>query len=313
MTICKAGWKTETLRKKKWTAHFVAEYLALLLVIRWQVEKEKETHHAEEVNRAATRSGSASRTPKATKLTRAIRKLWAAYEPSLTLHVQAQKDAESIVHCTLSLSLQLNGTRDQDRAPWGKWAKCESNCPVCKQASTMPMQSREAINAADALLREEAEANGGDGKFEAAANKVGCYCYGQNCYGDDDGIGCWWCVELARRKDDLPSVEVEPGVCQFDCPICKCNCQATFHENKHHMIANGLEKIAKQQIKPSKTCESLNKGGCLLYFNYVKNALDNAAVCELQDVDYRSEDEQANDPRPPSMFWGVRAFSLTSM
>ncbi len=108
-------------------------------------------------------------------MTRAIRKLWAAYESSLKLHIQAQKDAESVVHCTPSLSLQLNGTRD---VPWGKWAKCESNCPVCKHASTMPMQSREAINAANALLREEAEANGGDGKFETAANKVGCYCYG---------------------------------------------------------------------------------------------------------------------------------------
>jgi hypothetical protein len=100
---------------------------------------------------------------------------------------------------------------------------------------------------------------------------------------------------MARRKDNLPSVEVGPGVCQFDCPICKCNCQATFHESKHHTIANGLEKSVKQQTKPSKTCKLLNKGGCLLYFNYVKNALDNTSVHELQDVDYRSKDEQAND------------------
>ncbi len=27
----------------------------------------------------------------------------------------------------------------------------------------------------------------------------------------------------------------------------------------------------------------------------MKNALENNSVCELQDVDYRSEDEQAND------------------
>jgi hypothetical protein len=106
-----------------------------------------------------------------------------------------------MVHRTPSLSLQLNGTRDQDHVPWGKWAKCESNCPVCKHASTMPMQLHEAINAADALLCEEAEANGGDGKFEAGVNKVGCYCYGQNCYGDDGDIGCRWCVEMTRRKD----------------------------------------------------------------------------------------------------------------
>jgi hypothetical protein len=297
MTICKAGWNAETSRKKKWTAHCVAENLALLLVIRWEVEKDKEMRHAEVTNRAATWSGSAPGTgvPKATNFMRAIRKLRAAYEPSLKLNVQAQKDAENVVHGTPSLSFQLNGTRDQDHVPWGKWAKCESNCPVCKHTSTMPMQLCEAINAADALLRVGAETNGGDGKFEVTANKVGCYCFGQNCYGDDDGIGCWWCVVLARRKDDLPSVEVEKGVCQFDCHICKCNCQAIFQENKRHTIANGLEKSAKQRTKPSETRKSLNKEGCSMYFNYMKNALKNNSVRELQDVDYRFKDEQAND------------------
>jgi hypothetical protein len=105
----------------------------------------------------------------------------------------------------------------------------------------MLMQLRKAINAADALLREEAEANSGDGKFEAAVNKVGCYCFGQNCYGNDDGIGCWWCVEMVRRKDNLPAVEV----CQFDCPICKCNCQAIFHENKCQTIAKWFVEKCK--------------------------------------------------------------------
>jgi hypothetical protein len=124
MTICKAGWNAETSRKKKWTTRCVAENLALLLVIRREVEKDKETRRAEVANRAATRSGSAPGTgvPKATNFMREIRKLWAAYEPSLKLHVQAQKDAENVVHCTPSLSLQLNGTRDQDHVPWGKWA-----------------------------------------------------------------------------------------------------------------------------------------------------------------------------------------------
>jgi len=116
MTICKAGWNAET------TTRFVAENLALLLVICREVEKDKETRCAEVTNQAATRSSSAPGTgvPKATNFMRAIRKLWAAYEPSLKLHVQAQKDAENVVHRTPSLSLQLNGTHDQDHVPWGK-------------------------------------------------------------------------------------------------------------------------------------------------------------------------------------------------
>ncbi len=62
-----------------------------------------------------------------------------------------------MVHCIPLLSLQLNGTHDQDHVPWGKRAKCESNCPICKHASMMPMQLRKAINAANALLSEEVD------------------------------------------------------------------------------------------------------------------------------------------------------------
>ncbi len=42
--VCKLGWKASkvTSRNKKWNVHFVAEHLALLLVLRCQVEKEKE-------------------------------------------------------------------------------------------------------------------------------------------------------------------------------------------------------------------------------------------------------------------------------
>jgi hypothetical protein len=42
--VCKLGWKasTVTLRNKKWNVRFVAEHLALLLVLGCQVKKEKE-------------------------------------------------------------------------------------------------------------------------------------------------------------------------------------------------------------------------------------------------------------------------------
>ncbi len=45
---CKSGWKmeVEALRKKKWSVRFVAEHLAFLLVLRKQVEKEKEVQDA---------------------------------------------------------------------------------------------------------------------------------------------------------------------------------------------------------------------------------------------------------------------------
>ena len=120
---------------------FVAEHLAILLVLRRQVEKEKEARA--EVERS-TRYAS-NGVPKATPLKRAFRKLWAKYEPSLKLYTQAERDAANVVHRTPSLSLQLTGARDQDHVPWGRWTKYESNCPVCMHASTMPMQDREGV------------------------------------------------------------------------------------------------------------------------------------------------------------------------
>ena len=42
--VCKLGWKASTVtsRNKKWNVRFVAEHLALLLVLRCQVKKERE-------------------------------------------------------------------------------------------------------------------------------------------------------------------------------------------------------------------------------------------------------------------------------
>ncbi len=105
------------------------------------------------------------------------------------------------------------------------------------------------------------EANNGDGKFEAATTKVDCYCFEQNCFGNEEGIGCWRCVELAREKGDDPP-EVEPGLCRFKCEVCLCSCQATFNEDKRHTIVHSLFKNSKQGEKvSSKSRESKNKEG----------------------------------------------------
>jgi hypothetical protein len=197
---CKSGWKTEASRKKKWSVRFVAEHLTFLLILRKQVEKEKEVQEAS--NRTTRSSSSSKGVPKANDLKRAFRKLWEAYNKPLKLCVQAEREAENIVHCTPSLCLQLTRPRQQDHVPWAKFPKSESNCPVpeCGHASTMPLQSWESINSGDDRLRRAGEANGGDGVFEPVEMKVGCYCYSQNCVGDKARIGCWWCVELAMER-----------------------------------------------------------------------------------------------------------------
>jgi hypothetical protein len=87
---------------------------------------------------------------------------------------------------------------------------------------------------------------------------------------------------------------VEPGVCRFDCDVCRCSCQCTFVENKRHTIANGLKKNGMKN-KPIETQESQREGGRLLFFEYVRNNLDNYSVREFQDVDSRSEFEVVTD------------------
>ncbi len=281
----------EALRKKKWTVRFVAEHLAYLMVFWRQMEKEKEV---QEANDRSTRS--ATGVPKANNLKRAFSKLWLAYETPLKLYLQAEREAENMVHCTPLLCLQLTGPRAQDHIPWGKFPKFESNCPVpeCGHASTMPLQSQDLIISGDERLCRAAEADGGDGRFEPLETKVGCYCFNQNCFGYESGIGCWWCVELATEKEgDVPD-EIEPGVCRFDCSICKCNCQAAFEESKRNQISNGLWKNAEKG-KPIKTAESKREGGWSLFFDYVKNNLDNYSVQEFQQVDSRSENEVIPD------------------
>jgi hypothetical protein len=99
--VCKLGWteSSVTSRKKKWNVRFVVEHLAILLVLRRQVEKEKEARvEVERSTRSALKGA-----PKATPLKRAFQKLWAFYEPSLKLYTQAERDTENVVHRTPSL------------------------------------------------------------------------------------------------------------------------------------------------------------------------------------------------------------------
>jgi hypothetical protein len=143
-------------------------------------------------------------------------------------------------------------------------------------------------------MQGSAEADGGDGRFEPLEIKVGHYCFDQKCYGDESGIRCWWCVKLATEKwGDVPD-EIEPGVCRFNCSICKCNCQATFEESKHNQILNGQWKNVDKGT-PIKMAELKRKGGWLLFFDYVKNNLDNYSVQEFEQVDSRSENEVIQD------------------
>jgi hypothetical protein len=268
-------------------------------VLRRQVEKAKEAAcgdvEPQEQRTLCSESASEGGVPRNNSLKGVFRQLWNAYETPLRNYVVAEKKKENAIYRTPSLSLQLTGQRDQDQILWGSWAKCPSNCPVCIHALTMPMQSPVEVNAANACLRAAAKVDGGNGKFKAAVDKSGCYCFCQNCFGDENGIRCWRCFELATTtKSDVPSGEVEPGICPFDCNVCKCNCQVTFNECKHQTIANGVARNAANKSNkknPIETRESQQEGGRSIFFDYIKSTIQNYSVQDIQDVDHRSVGE----------------------
>jgi hypothetical protein len=92
----------------------------------------------------------------------------------------------------------------------------------------------------------------------------------------------------------VPSGEVEPGICWFDCDVCKCSCQVTFDECKCQTIANGVARNAANKSNknnPIETRESQWEVGRSIFFDYIKLTIQNYSVQDIQDVDHRSDRE----------------------
>ena len=216
------------------------------------------------------------------------------YSPCLAKYVLDQKKKECVRHRTPTLDRQEGeGARAQDSVPWGKYSRILSGCPVCKHDSTQNLQSSAVISSESEVLRAAASANDGNGKFDPPSNKSGCYCFGQNCFGNENGIGCWYCVELAMERG--PGV---PGlrVCQFDCPICKCICQVIFEENKRYTIAASLKKIEMQESGTKfKTKNERATEGRHSFFRALMNHNENNALRQYQSIDVRTEEDIHQD------------------
>ncbi len=272
----------------------MAKTLALLLVLFRQTEKEKEQWENELAAQFALAKSTKSRTPKATALKhgtpkatalkRAFRKLWNTYQPSLKLYLKAEEDRKKVVHRTPSLSYQATGAHTQDHFQWGQWPKYESGCPVCLHPSTMRLQSQEEIDTADARQCAENMENNVIGT-KGVATKTGCYCYDQNCHGDENGIGCWKCTKLAFSgvAPSMLDETVLGFLCRIGRDVCHCVCQVTFDESRRYTISNAI--MSEVQTASRETQELLDKGGCTLFFNYIKNTLNNNIVCKQQSAD----------------------------
>ena len=126
-----AGWTSVSGRNRVWTMTYTAEKLALLLVLREQVDSEKKV-------RASSRVGGASAT---NGLKRAFTKLYNAYDKSLQSYLETKR-AEANKYVRLpSLNRQLTGILLQYKFPWNPRKKDEDGCPCCQHTAMMAVKS----------------------------------------------------------------------------------------------------------------------------------------------------------------------------
>jgi hypothetical protein len=288
---CFANWTSVSARARVWTVPYTAEKLALLLVLRNQVDSAKKV-------RASPRAGA---TPQMTDLKRAMRNLSGSYDNSLTSYTE-MKQAEANKSVRLpSLDRQLTGPLQQYDYTWSKRKRDEDGCPCCLHMSTMAIESQSDVNAKNRELRAKTSAGGGDGKFVAASALHGCYCSLNNCRGHQGGYGCFECIRKAENGKVL--VDRGPGVCGFDCVICDCNCRCVFMEHNRQKISTGVVR-EKKRLEEAKKSGRTSGGdaspkecGRTAWTEYIFSVIENRNVWEHQHVDNRSTSELHQDCR----------------
>ena len=240
------GGPSVTAQNRKWTQLFMADKLALLMVLGTQRPK---------IARASVRGGTAPMN----ELKRAFAELKRVFNPCHSLYLEEVQRLANMKHRTPSLSCQNNGKRVQDLYPFRPSKKDSAACPIpgCGHKSTMACGSHADANKTNATNRERAFEDGGDGKFNGVSTTHGCYCFAQEYHGNDFGVGCWYCVALVEKNGRAPGTGAK--VCQFDCNICTtirngkkvagCTCQATFDRHRRQMIGLSLKKTADQEAK----------------------------------------------------------------
>jgi hypothetical protein len=235
---------TASTRVRVWTVSYTAKKLALLLVLRNQVDREKKV-------RASPRAGVA--TPQMNNLKRAFCDLFNAYDTSLVSYVEMKQAEANKSICLPSLDRQLMGPLLQYGHAWSQRKKDADGCPCCLHVSTMAVKLQADVNAKNGKLRTKTSAGGGDGKFVAISALHGCYFLLNNCRGHQGGYGCFDSVRKAA--DGKTPVEQGPRFCGFDCMVCDCNCRCVFQEHNRQKIAAGLMR-EKKWLEDAKKIDS---------------------------------------------------------
>jgi hypothetical protein len=269
---------SEDKRIKSWTTNYVPDKLALLLVLREQVDNEKKV--------AASRESHERSTTPMNKLKRAFTKLHNVYEKCLVLYMQDMQHEENKKSRLPSLDRQEIGARVQDLIQWDVTQKDPTSCPCCLHDFTMAIESKTAINKINKDRRLESQEVGGNGKFKSVSAKHACYCAIQNCQGDENGSGCEKCESLAS-KGVLP-VDRGPGICGFDCNTCPCVCRVVFMEHNRQKIATGILREKKRLEDGLMKVDNNPSAGKERFIDLLVGNVENRVLLVRQENDNKS-------------------------
>jgi hypothetical protein len=280
---------SKTTRQKKWTLDFVADKLAILLVLRQQVVDERESRK---------KSGVVSyHAQPRTKLRRLFSTLHAKYLECELLYAEDQRQDINRQEQTPSLNYQARGTRLQDGVLWDAEKRDLLECPVCGLGCTMRVDDVHTINAYNQGARDSATAKGGDGTFTAKSPKHGCYGYFLSCNGRTDGGNCPDCIRHVRNKE-RPARMCGPGECPFSCLICLSRCQVVFDEVHRHAITNAIDLSSKKKKRAGgKKDKEPDEKGLAVLSRVLAGSLENNLIRENQMLNGRSEDDLMQDAK----------------
>ncbi len=268
---------------------YTAKKLALLFVLRNQVDSEKKV-------RSSPRAGAA--TPQMNNLKRVFCDLFDAYNNSLVSYIKAMQAEANKPVCLPLLNHQLAGPLLQYDHAWNRRKKDVDGCPCCLHVSTMAVKLQADVNTKNCKLHAKALAGGGDGKFIAISALYSCCCLLNNFRSHQGGYGCF--DSIRKAADGKTPVEQGPGVCGFDCMVCKCDCRCVFMQHSQQKIATGVMQV-KKWLEDAKKIDS-NGGDALpeatrrtAWTEFVMLVIKNCNIQESQPVNGRSLDKQLQD------------------
>ena len=185
---------SKTSCQKKWTSDFVADKLAILLVLCQQVVDERESRKMS--------SAIGHYAQPRTKLRRSFAALHTKYLKCELIYAKDQCQEVNRQEHTPSLNYQARGTRLQDGVLWDPEKRDLLECPICGLGCTMRLDDVHTINAYNQGARDSVMAKGGDGTFTAKSPKHGCYGYFLSCNGRTDGGNCPDCIWRVRKQGE---------------------------------------------------------------------------------------------------------------